>query len=226
MTYERIIEGRFIDRPNRFIAHVELSGKIETVHVRNTGRCRELLVPGARVWVQESLNPARKTKYDLITVQKGGMLINMDSQAPNAAFGEYLAAGRLIPAPSLIRPETVFGDSRLDFYLEGGGRRAFCEVKGVTLEEDGVARFPDAPTARGTKHLRELVRAHEAGFEAYAVFVVQMERVRYFEPNASCDGEFAAALRDAKNVGVNILCLNCEITPKDINILGSIEYNL
>lgn len=226
MTYERIIEGRFIDRPNRFIAHVELSGAVETVHVKNTGRCRELLVPGARVWVQESLNPKRKTKYDLITVQKGDMLINMDSQAPNAVFGDYLAAGRLIPSPTLIRPETVFGDSRFDFYLEGGGRRAFCEVKGVTLEQNGVVLFPDAPTARGTKHLRELIRAHDAGFEAYAVFVVQMERARYFEPNVRCDGEFAAALLDAKRGGVNILCLNCSITPKTINILNFIECNL
>ena len=226
MTYKGVVPAEFLSRPNRFIAKVRLGESVETVHVKNTGRCRELLVPGARVYLEPSDNPSRRTKYDLIAVQKGRRLINMDAAAPNRVFGEYLSAGRLYPAPALVRPETVFGASRLDFYLEAGERRAFLEVKGVTLEEEGVARFPDAPTERGVKHLHELVRCVEAGFEAWAVFVIQMEDVRRFEPNRATHPEFADALRAASEAGVRLLALDCDLTPESISARGEVEICL
>ncbi len=226
MVYDDVTDGVFLERPNRFIAYVDIGGRIEVCHVKNTGRCRELLVPGARVWLQRSHGPMRKTLFDLIAVQKGDILINMDSQAPNRAFGEYLASGGIFSNPTLIRPETVYGSSRFDFYVEAEGRRAFCEVKGVTLEDNGVVRFPDAPTARGTKHLKELVRCIQDGFEAWAVFVVQMSGAEYFEPNERTDPEFTAALRAARAAGVRIEALECSVTPESMTVAGELPVRL
>ncbi len=226
MRYENIRQGVFLSRPNRFIAHVETGGGVEVCHVKNTGRCRELLVPGAPVWLTESANPARRTRFDLVAVQKGDRLINMDAAAPNRVFGEVLAAGLLLPSPTLIRPETRFGDSRLDFYVENRSSRAFCEVKGVTLEQDGVALFPDAPTERGVKHLKELVKCVEAGFSAWAVFIVQMRDVRYFTPNRATHPAFADALRAASDAGVRLLCLDCRVTPDSITARGEVKIVL
>ncbi len=226
MRYENVREGVFLSRPNRFIAYVELDGRAEVCHVKNTGRCRELLVPGAAVWVTESGNPARRTRFDLIAVQKGGRLINMDSAAPNRVFGEYLASGLLLPSPTLIKPETRFGDSRLDFYVENHETRAFCEVKGVTLEENGVALFPDAPTERGVKHLKELVKCVEAGFSAWAVFIIQMSDVRYFAPNRVTHPAFAESLKQAGAAGVGLLALDCDVTPESVTVRGGTAIRL
>ena len=207
-----MVSGVFLARPNRFIAHVQIGGQVEVCHVKNTGRCRELLPAGAEVWCQESDNPARKTKYDLITVRKGDRLINMDSQAPNAAVREWLLAGGFGEI-SELRPETVHGDSRFDFSFLKDGRRCFLEVKGVTLENDGVCAFPDAPTERGSKHLRGLARAAEEGYGAYVLFVVQMEKVRYLHPNDGTDPAFGKALREAAEAGVQVMALDCKVTP-------------
>ena len=226
MRYDNIRAGVFLSRPNRFIAHVDVDGRTEVCHVKNTGRCRELLVPGAAVWLTESANSARKTRYDLVAVQKGERLINMDAAAPNRVFGEYLAAGLLLPSPTLIRPETRFGDSRLDFYVENGETRAFCEVKGVTLERDGAALFPDAPTERGVRHLGELARCVEAGFSAWAVFVIQMEGVDYFAPNRETHPAFADALRAARDAGVHLLALDCRVTPDSLTARKPVEIRL
>ena len=192
VLYDTVLPGRFIARPNRFIARVETAAGEEICHVKNTGRCRELLVPGAEVVLAVSDNPARKTKCDLVAVYKGGRLINMDSQAPNHVAAEGLP--RLIPGLTLLRPETRFGDSRLDFYWEAGEKRGFVEVKGVTLEENGIVLFPDAPTQRGTKHLRELEKCAAAGYGAAVLLVVQMGGVSYFTPNWKTDPAFADAL--------------------------------
>ena len=183
MRYHGVIPGRFLARPNRFIAQVETAAGVETVHVKNTGRCRELLVPGARVYLEPSSNPARKTRYDLIAVEKGEKLINMDAQAPNQVFAEWAAAGGFLPDVTAVRREVVWGESRLDFCLETERGPWLVEVKGVTLEEGGFARFPDAPTERGVKHLQELRRAAEAGLGAALCFVVQMEGIRSVAPN-------------------------------------------
>lgn len=226
MRYERIRQARFLRRPNRFIAHVELDGAETVCHVKNTGRCRELLLPGAEVYVQRSSNPARKTAWDLIAVRKGARLINMDAAAPNTVFGEWLRAGGPGFAPKLIRPECVHGDSRFDFYLEHGGRRIFAEIKGVTLEEDGVVRFPDAPTERGTKHLRGLKACLAEGYEAWAVFVVQMRGVSRFEPNRKTDPAFADALAEAAAAGVRVLALDCSVTPDSIAIADPVPVRL
>ena len=221
MVYGKILPGVFQARPNRFIAHVEMGGRLEVCHVKNTGRCRELLVPGVKVWLEESANPARKTKYDLIAVEKarpeGPLLINMDSQAPNKVFGEWAAAGGLGFVPTLLRPETTYGNSRFDYYWEwsqeGEARRGFWEVKGVTLEEGGIARFPDAPTLRGVKHLEELVLARQAGCEAGVCFIVQMAGMDHVEPNDATHPEFGAALRRAAQAGVEVLALECAVEP-------------
>lgn len=221
MVYGKILPGVFLARPNRFTAHVDVGGRVEVCHVKNTGRCRELLIPGVRVWLEESPNSARKTRYDLIAVEKlrpgGALLINMDSQAPNKVFGEWAAAGGLGFVPTLLRPETVYGNSRLDYYWElsekGGTRRGFWEVKGVTLEENGVARFPDAPTLRGIKHLEELISAHNAGYEAGVCFIVQMEGMERVEPNDSTHPAFGEALRRAAGAGVEVLALECAAGP-------------
>jgi len=217
MQYSACVPGRFLKRPNRFIAHVEVDGVVEVCHVKNTGRCKELLVPGCRVWLEKSDNPNRKTKYDLIAVEKenhgGTLLVNMDSQAPNRVFGEWAAAGNFRPGLTLLRPETTYGNSRLDYYWETSEKRGFVEVKGVTLEFDGVVRFPDAPTLRGVKHLEELVAAKEAGYEAAVCFVVQMEGMRWLEPNDATHLEFGAALRAAAQAGVEVFALECRVAP-------------
>lgn len=210
MRYEAIRVATFIARPNRFIAQVALDGAEETVHVKNTGRCRELLIPGARVILSAGHNPTRKTRWDLVAVYKGGTLINMDSQAPNAAAAELLP--RLFPGCRVF-PERRFGNSRFDFYLEREDRRIFVEVKGVTLEREGLALFPDAPTVRGAKHLRELAAARRAGYETYVLFLVQMRGCRAFAPNEETDPAFAAALREAAEAGVGMLCYDCLVTP-------------
>jgi len=223
MNYKKIAEGRFLDRPNRFIAHVEVDGKLETVHVKNTGRCRELLTPGTAVILCDcAQNVDRKTRYDLIAVYKGGLLINIDSQAPNAAAAEWLAAGRLFPPGSIIRPEYTYGDSQIDF-AAFTPELSLLEVKGVTLERDGAVLFPDAPTLRGTKHLRTL-----AAFPgpAYALFVIQMRPVRYFAPNAETDPAFAAALRLARDTGVKLLAYDCAVTPDSMTIQDPVEIKI
>ncbi|MBQ8833727.1 MAG: DNA/RNA nuclease SfsA [Oscillospiraceae bacterium] len=218
MIYPNMTPGIFLSRPNRFIAHVEISGQVETVHVKNTGRCRELLSAGARVWCQRSDNPNRKTKYDLITVRKGGRLINMDSQAPNAAAKEWLLSGGLGPVENL-RAETVHGDSRFDFSFTLDGKQCFLEVKGVTLETDGVCAFPDAPTERGAKHLRGLQRAVEEGCGGYVLFVIQMSDVKYLYPNDTTDPNFGRALREAAAGGVKVLAVDCRVT-EDTMVIG------
>ena len=212
MQYKAMVPGIFLARPNRFIAHVEIDGRREVCHVKNTGRCKELLPTGAKVWCEVSDNPARKTKYDLITVQKGSRLINMDSQAPNAAAREWLLAGGLGMIHDL-RPETVHGESRFDFSFTLDGRQCFLEVKGVTLEEDGVCAFPDAPTQRGVKHLRGLAKAAGEGFGAYVLFVIQMDGVKYLHPNDATDPAFGAALREAAAAGVHIIAMDCAVSP-------------
>ena len=225
MIYEHMYPGVFLDRPNRFIAHVEMDGKPETVHVKNTGRCRELLVGGAEIWCQESQNPARKTKWDLICVRKGPYLINMDSQAPNAAAKEWLQGGGLGEIENL-RPETVHGDSRFDFSFTKDGKQCFLEVKGVTLENEGVCAFPDAPTERGAKHLRGLLEAVKEGYRAYVLFVIQMRPVKYLRPHEEQDPAFAKALREAAAGGVEVLAVDCDITPERMTIRDFVPVRL
>lgn len=226
MIYENILPAVFVDRPNRFIAHVELNGRLEVCHVKNTGRCRELLIPGCRVYVQHQPSPTRKTAYDLIAVEKGERLLNMDANAPNRVFNEYVRAGRFLRGWSVIRPETTHGDSRFDFYLESPGHRLFAEVKGVTLEDDGVMRFPDAPTERGVKHLEGLARCVQEGYEAWAVFVIQTENVRWMEPNRRTHSAFADALRQAAQAGVHLLALDCHTEPDRLEIRRPVEIRL
>ena len=218
MKYERIESGIFIERPNRFIAHVEINGQQEVVHVKNTGRCRELLQPGAEVYLQKADNPERKTQWDLIGVKKGKRMINMDSQIPNKVVEEWIRAGNLFSKATLIKPEKTYKESRFDLYIEEGNRKIFMEVKGVTLEEDGVVRFPDAPTERGVKHLRELCEAVKEGYEAYVFFVIQMKGVKYFTPNHRTHAAFEAALREAQEKGVHILAYDCKVTKNSIEI--------
>ena len=210
MRYTNMVPGTFLRRPNRFIAHVLIDGVEETVHVKNTGRCKELLPPGAQVWCQRSDNPNRKTKYDLITVKKGDRLINMDSQAPNAAAGEWLKNGGLGEIENL-KAETFHGDSRYDFSFTKNGKKCFLEVKGVTLEEDGVCAFPDAPTERGARHLRGLTEAAKAGYGAYVLFVIQMADVKYLRPHDQRDPAFGEALREAAENGVAVLAVDCAV---------------
>ena len=210
MHYPNMVPGTFLSRPNRFIAHIEIDGQVETVHVKNTGRCRELLPVGAEVWCQKSDNPNRKTKYDLITVRKGNRLINMDSYAPNIAAGEWLKCGGLGKVENL-KAESFHGDSRFDFSFTLDGKPCFLEVKGVTLENDGICAFPDAPTERGTKHLKGLTQAAKDGFGAFVLFVIQMADVKYLHPNDATDPDFGAALREAAAAGVNILAMDCGV---------------
>mgnify|MGYP003292708758 CR=1 FL=1 len=212
MKYQNIVSGRFLSRPNRFIAHIEINGKEEICHVKNTGRCKELLTPGAQVWCETSNNPTRKTLYDLIAVQKGGRLINMDSQAPNAAVKEWLSGGGLGKIENL-KPESRHGDSRFDFSFTKDGIPCFLEVKGVTLETDGICAFPDAPTLRGTKHLQELTELVQQGYGAYILFVIQMGNVQYLHPNDATDPVFGQALRTASQAGVQVLAMDCAVTP-------------
>ena len=210
MHYPNMVPGIFLSRPNRFIAQIKIDGQVETVHVKNTGRCRELLPVGAEVWCQKSGNPNRKTKYDLITVRKGDRLINMDSQAPNIAAGEWLRNGGLGKIGNL-KAESFHGDSRFDFSFTLNGNPCFLEVKGVTLENDGICAFPDAPTERGTKHLKGLTQAAKDGFGAFVLFVIQMADVKYLHPNDATDPDFGAALREAAAAGVNILAMDCGV---------------
>jgi len=226
MQYERIKKGIFLSRPNRFVAHVEVDGQMEVCHVKNTGRCKELLRPGAAVYLEESLNPSRKTRYDLVTVEKGDRIINMDSQAPNKLFAEWAEQGNFRPELTLLRGETTYGSSRFDFYWEAGEKRGFVEVKGVTLEEDGVVRFPDAPTLRGVKHIEELIRAKQEGYEAAVCFVIQMDRVKYLTPNDHTHPEFGQALRRAAEAGVELLAFDCRVIPGQVKIGGAVEIRL
>ncbi|MBM6723558.1 DNA/RNA nuclease SfsA [Pseudoflavonifractor phocaeensis] len=226
MQYQRIEKGRFLSRPNRFIAHVELDGRTEVVHVKNTGRCRELLIPGATVYLEKSDNPARKTQYDLIAVEKGTLLVNMDAQAPNHVFREWAEAGNFQEGLTLLRPETTWGDSRFDFYWEAGDRRGFVEVKGVTLEEDGHACFPDAPTERGVKHLNELARCQADGYEAAVCFVLQMAGMKDFAPNDRTHPAFGDALRQAAQAGVRIMARECIVTLDSLTIGAAVPVLL
>lgn len=218
MRYQAVEKGCFLARPNRFIAHVQLSGGVEVCHVKNTGRCRELLTPGAVVYVERSANPARKTRYDLIAVEKGGLLINMDAQAPNKVFGEWAAAGHFLPELTAIRAEYTWEDSRFDFLLEDKRGKYFVEVKGVTLEENGEVRFPDAPTERGVKHLRGLQRAAAQGDRAAVFFVVQMKGAVCFRPNDRTHPAFGEALREATAHGVGVYAYDCLVTPESLTI--------
>ena len=225
MHYPNMVPGIFLSRPNRFIAKIIIDGNEETVHVKNTGRCRELLPAGAEVWCQKSDNLNRKTKYDLITVRKGERLINMDSQAPNIAAGEWLRRGGLGNVEN-IKAETTHGDSRFDFSFTLNGNPSFLEVKGVTLENDGVCAFPDAPTERGAKHLRGLTQAAKEGYGAYVLFVIQMEDVQYIHPNDATDPNFGTALRDAAAKGVRVLAMDCAITEDTMEIRNSVPVKL
>ena len=226
MKYDKIKSGIFLSRPNRFIAQVEIDGREETVHVKNTGRCRELLPKGALVYLSCSDNSARKTAYDLIAVKKGDRLINMDSQAPNKAFFEWAKSGCFIENPDIIKPEYKWGNSRFDFYIQKGERRCLVEVKGVTLELDGECYFPDAPTERGVKHINELIAAKEEGFETYIFFVVQMKDVKFLSPNDATHAEFGNALRKAAEKGVNIMAYDCHVEPDIMEIREKIPVIL
>lgn len=226
MVYDGVVEGTFVSRPNRFIANVIVDGKAQVCHVKNTGRCCELLLPGAQVFLQRAANPERMTKFDLIAVYKNGLLINMDSQAPNKVFGEWAAKGDFFGTPDLIRPECRYKNSRFDFYIETGERKIFSEVKGVTLEENGIVMFPDAHTERGVKHLRELMDCAAAGYEAHVFFVAQMERARLFRPNAATHPEFAETLSLAAKSGVHVSCVKCRVTPKTLEIDDFIPIKL
>lgn len=231
LKYKNIFEGVFLNRPNRFIAEVKINGKVETVHVKNTGRCRELLVEGCRVWLEESDNPSRKTKYDLVCVEKqrddkDPLIINMDSQIVNDVAEEWLSSGGLFSTDAKIRREVKYKNSRFDFYIEDGDRKAFLEVKGVTLEKDGVASFPDAPTERGIKHINELVAAINDGYDAYILFVIQMKGVFRFEPNDITHKAFGDTLRTAAGEGVKIIAMDCLVTPEAIEIDKNVEISL
>ena len=231
MKYSNVKAAKFISRPNRFIAEVELDGETLLVHVKNTGRCRELLVPGATVYLERGSSPTRRTPYDLIAVEKicegaRTLLINMDSQCPNSLVAEWLPESGLFSPGASIRREVTYGDSRFDLYVEDGDRRAFIEVKGVTLENDGVAMFPDAPTERGVKHLMGLADCVSLGYEAYLVFVIQMKGAGVFKPNRATHAIFADALLYAKRAGVSILAYDSAVSPDEIYIDSPISVDL
>ena len=233
MKYNNIISAKFVSRPNRFVANVKIDGKETAVHVKNTGRCRELLLPDSIVYLEDFTNNPRNRKlmYDLIAVEKGNLLINMDSQAPNTVVREALKNG-IIRLPemedlTLIRPETVYCDSRFDFYIEDkNGQRGFIEVKGVTLENDGIASFPDAPTERGVKHINELIKAKNAGYSTYIIFVVQMSGMKYLIPNDTTHKAFGDALRLAHSCGVHVLAYECAVEPDSLDVVGEITVKL
>lgn len=226
MLYSNIQQGYFLSRPNRFIAHVEINGVIEICHVKNTGRCRELLTKRAVVYVQQHDDSKRKTKYSLIAVRKGNLLINMDSQAPNKAVAEWLTDKQPFGEIKVMKPECRHGNSRFDFYLETEKRKIFIEVKGVTLENDGIAMFPDAPTARGVKHLQELTDCLQQGYEAAAIFVIQFTGAKLFRPNYATHPEFAKALRAAQAAGVQVMALECTVTSESMCIGKSVPLQL
>lgn len=226
MLYSNIQQGYFLSRPNRFIAHVEINGVTEICHVKNTGRCRELLTERAVVYVQQHDDSKRKTKYSLIAVCKGNLLINMDSQAPNKAVAEWLTDKQPFGEIKVLKPECRHGNSRFDFYVETEKRKIFIEVKGVTLENDGIAMFPDAPTARGVKHLQELTDCLQQGYEAAAIFVIQFTGAKLFKPNYATHPEFAQALRAAQAAGVQVMALECMVTPESMCIGKSVPLQL
>jgi sugar fermentation stimulation protein A len=230
MKYKKIISGEFVSRPNRFIAHVTIQGQTQICHVKNTGRCKELLQPGSMVYLEESDNQNRKTKYDLVAVKKGDMMVNMDSNAPNKVVQEWLNTES---CPILegaenryIKPECKYGNSRVDFYVEADDRKIFIEVKGVTLEDNGVARFPDAPSQRAIKHVEELAAAVEKGYESYVIFVIQMKGVQYFTPNEDTHPQFGKALREAARKGVQVLAYDCKVTEDSLCLDNPVEVRL
>ena len=225
MKYKNIYEGVFIERINRFVAKIEINGSIEICHVKNTGRCKELLIKGAKVYVEKTENPTRKTQYDLISVVKNREIINMDSQAPNKVFGEWVKEGGFFDNIALIKPECKYKNSRFDFYIEAN-KKIFVEIKGVTLEENGVVMFPDAPTQRGIKHINELIESTTEGYEAYIFFIIQMKKCLYFTPNYKTHPEFANALNKAKKSGVNIRALNCFVSPDELKVNDFVEVRL
>ena len=215
MRYQNTAKGIFIDRPNRFVAHVEIDGRAETVHVKNTGRCRELLLPGAEIWLTAPGTEGRKTKYDLVTVRKeNGLLVNIDSQAPNAVVKEWLEKQQY----DAVVPEYTYGDSRIDFYMERGAERTLMEVKGCTLEREGIGYFPDAPTDRGVKHLRELAKAVKDGYRAALAFAIQMDGIKEVRPNIQTHPEFGTAMQEARDAGVEILFLSCHVEPDGLTV--------
>ncbi len=226
MKYRNIVRGKFILRENRFIAQVEIDGKREICHVRNTGRCRELLVKGAEVYLEPSGDNKRRTKFSLVTVNKNGRLINMDSQAPNKVVEEALREGRLFENITFIKRECQYGDSRFDFYIEQGNIKTFIEVKGVTLENNNVVSFPDAPSERAVKHINELSKAVEEGYNACIIFVVQMKDVNYFTPNSETHREFALALKNAEKAGVKIMAYDCNITENEMTLADKVRVVL
>ena len=226
MEYKNIKQAKFLSRPNRFIANIEIGGKTEICHVKNTGRCKELLIPNASVLVRESDNNNRKTKYDLISVYKGKRLVNIDSQAPNKVFHEWMLDNNLFGEITLIKPEYKYNNSRFDFYIETAAKKIFIEVKGVTLEENGIALFPDAPTERGIRHITELCQSIRKGYEAYMVFIIQMKDVLYFTPNIKTHKAFGAALINAEKQGVKIIALDCEVKKTSIEARDFVDVRL
>lgn len=231
MKYENVVEARFLSRPNRFIAKVDIGAKEETVHVKNTGRCKELLVPGAKVYLSLGTNPNRKTKYDLIATEKQTengktILINMDSQIPNYVTEEWLPKSGIFSQNAVFKREVTYHSSRFDFYIEDSERKAFLEVKGVTLEKEGVVLFPDAPTQRGVKHLGELISCVEQGYEAYVLFVIQMKGIKYFKPNNETHPEFGEALLRAQQKGVKIIAVDCLVEPDSITAQDDVKVIL
>lgn len=222
LQYPNVTPAVFLSRPNRFVALVRLGEEEVQVHVKNTGRCRELLRPGAQVYLTKSGNPGRKTAYDLIAVKKGARLINMDAQAPNQVFSEWAAAGHFVPGLTLLKAEQTHGNSRFDFYWEAGPRKGFVEVKGVTLEENGAVYFPDAPTQRGVKHLRGLAQCVREGYEGTVCFVIQMEQADFFAPNDRTHPAFGQALWEARAAGVTILAMTCAVTPDSLTLAGPV----
>ena len=231
MKYENIREAIFVSRPNRFIAEVKIDGKIEIAHVKNTGRCKELLVPGATVYLDEPATPGRKTRFDLIAVKKiredgRQLLINMDSQAPNQAASEFLAKATLFPNATRIRREVTVGKSRFDFCIEDGESIIYLEVKGCTLEHNGIAAFPDAPTERGVKHIEELTELKKQGFGAAILFIIQMKEIDEFTPNDATHQKFGDALRAARHAGVDIYAYDCIITPDTMTVDSPVKVKL
>ena len=226
MRYNKIVKGKFIERPNRFIAYVEVEGQVHKCHVKNTGRCKELLIPGTAVYLEESDNPNRKTRFSVVGVMKGNLRINMDSQAPNKAVKEWLEARVEEEGITLIKPEKVYGDSRIDFYYETNDAKCYMEVKGVTLIDNDVARFPDAPTERGIKHIEHLIELKKVGYDAYIMFVIQCKGVTRFEPNDVTHRQFGDALRKAAKAGVKILAYDCIITEDSMIIDKPVKVSL
>ncbi len=226
MKYADIVKGKFISRPNRFVASVEIDGEVKVCHVKNTGRCKELLGGGETVILERSKNPARKTEFDLVGVYKGRELINIDSMAPNKVFYEWLSSTDMFGEIKYIKPECKYKNSRFDFYIKTEKEEIFAEIKGVTLENDGVVLFPDAPTLRGLKHINELIKAAGEGYGAYIFFIIQMKNCKYFTPNKETHKEFAEALKTAKESGVKIYALNCEVFEDEISASRFVEVIL